>query len=183
MIVKMNEKKKLEESRYFLSKMEQAQDEKFEFKCVLSAFLSASRSVLQYAYEETKDTNSKLRWYESTVSKEPVLKFFKNKRDINIHQQPISPSAKVEIGIHETLSISSLISVIVKDKDGNIKSEYHSKPSQTPSKMKPAESTKKVTYFFSDWTGDEDVITLCEKYLDKLEKLVDDGIRQGHISG
>jgi len=179
----MNEKKKLEESRYFLSKMERAQDETFEFKCNLSAFLSASRSVLQYAHEETKDTKSKVKWYESTVSKEPILKFFKDKRDINIHQQPISPSAKTTIGIHRTVNISASVSVVVKDKEGNIKSEYHSKPSQTPPKMKPPETTKTVTYYFSDWTGDEDVITLCKKYLDKLEKLVNDGIRQGHILG
>lgn len=179
----MNEKKKLEESRHFLSKMEQVQDEKFEFKCNLSAFLSASRSVLQYAYEETKETKSKLQWYESTVSKEPILKFFKDKRNINIHRQPISPSAKIKIGIHETLGISDSISVVVRDKDGNIKDEYHSKPSQTPTKTKPPETTMTVMYFFSDWTGDEDVITLCKKYLDKLEKLVNDGIRQGHISG
>ena len=161
----MNEKKKFEESRYFLSKMEQAQDEKFEFKCNLSAFLSASRSVLQYANAEAKKTRSGLHWYNSTVSKEPILKFFKDKRDINIHQQPISPSVKVEIGIHETLSISSSVSVVVRDKNGNIKSEYHSKPNQTPSKMKSPETTKTVTYYFSDWTGDEEVIALCKTML------------------
>ncbi len=176
----MNEKKKLEESRYFLSKMEQA--ENFEFKCNLSAFLSASRSVLQYAYAEAEKTRSGLQWYESTVSKEPILKFFRDKRNINIHKQPISPSAKTTIGIHETLSISDSISVVIRDKDGNIKDEYHSKPSQTP-KMKPPETTKTVTYYFSDWKGNEDVITLCKKYLGKLEKLVNDGIRQRYISG
>ena len=179
----MNEKKKLEESRYFLSKMEQAQDETFEFECNLSAFLSASRSVLQYAHAEAKKTRSGLQWYESTVNREPILEFFKDKRNINIHQQPISPSAKTKIGIHGTVNISASISVVVKDKDGNIKNEYHSKPNQTPTKMKPPETTKTVTYYFSDWTGDEDVITLCKKYLDKLEKLVNDRIRQGHISG
>jgi hypothetical protein len=179
----MNEKKKLEESRYFLSRMEQVQDERFEFKCNLSGFLSASRSVLQYAHAEAKKTRSGLQWYESTINKEPILKFFKDKRDINIHQQPISPSAKTKIGIHGTVSLSSSISVVVRDKDGNIKDEYHSKPSQTPTKIKPPETTKTVTYFFSNWTGDEDVITICKKYLDKLEKLVNDGIRQGYISG
>ena len=32
-------------------------------------------------------------------------------------------------------------------------------------------------------TGDEDVITLCEKYIQELEKAVKDGVSKGFITG
>ena len=179
----MNERKKLQESRYFLSRMKQEQENRFDFTCNLSGFLSASRSILQYAYAEAKRTRNGLQWYELTVSNEPILQFFKDKRDINIHEQPISPSAKINVAVHETIGISDSISVVVKDKDGNIKHEYCSKPSQTPIETTPPEATKTITYYFSDWIGNEDLVTLCEKYLDKLEKLINDGVSRGHISG
>ncbi len=56
----MYEKDKIIEAEYFYSRMSQEQNDRDAFRHNLSAFLSAARSVLQYALKEAEtNTNSK----------------------------------------------------------------------------------------------------------------------------
>ncbi len=56
----MHEKDKIIEAEYFYSRMKQEQHDRDAFRHNLSAFLSAARSVLQYALKEAEtNTNSK----------------------------------------------------------------------------------------------------------------------------
>jgi hypothetical protein len=41
----------------------------------------------------------------------------------------------------------------------------------------------RVDYKFDDWNGNEEVLELCQKYLQELERLIDDGVSKGFISG
>lgn len=50
----MHELEKLKEAGYFARRMEASINDPKAFQYELSAFLSAARSVLQYAFEETK---------------------------------------------------------------------------------------------------------------------------------
>lgn len=51
----MNERYKIGEAKYFLARMEESIRDRMAFRYNLSAFLSAARSVTQYAYEEAVD--------------------------------------------------------------------------------------------------------------------------------
>jgi len=95
-------KKKLDEAKYFYDRMVEVQKTEIKhnreyFTYNFSAFLSASRSVLQYMCTEIKQKKDPAakqeakKWYEGKMAASPNLRFFKGKRDINIHTTPIMP--------------------------------------------------------------------------------------------
>ena len=90
----MSKTSKIKEAEYFLARMEAEQENRERFEFNLSAFLSAARSVLQYAYEEVKKAGTgEMKWYENSVSGTPIIGFLKDKRDNNIHIEPVKPHA------------------------------------------------------------------------------------------
>ena len=69
----MFERKKLEEAKYFYKAMIKEREDR-EFFCYnLSAFLSASRSVLQYSLEEDKTKKDGKKWYDSHMTNNPIF--------------------------------------------------------------------------------------------------------------
>lgn len=178
----MHESDKLAEAGYFLKRMREEQENSEAFRFNLSAFLSAARSVLQYALEEAKTKTGGQFWYDNLINSSDILKYFKDKRDINIHQAPIRPMERHQVTITSTAYITDSVHVVLKDKDGNIKQELHSesKNSEPPKPDLPANHI--VSYFFTHWSGDEDVIQLCDKYLKQLIKAVDEGVQNALIS-
>jgi hypothetical protein len=91
--------------------MESSIDDPEAFQYELSAFLSAARSVLQYALEEAKQKPNGQRWYEAQVSGNAVLKFFKDKRDLNIHAESVRPSRHIAVAITEHITFSESIRI------------------------------------------------------------------------
>lgn len=180
---KMHEKCKLEEARHFLRRMIAEAPDRKVFRFELSAFLGSARSVLQYALEEAKRKPGGQAWYEQQVNARPVLAFFKDKRDLNIHVQPIDVSKHVTLTCTETIRLSDSVELIVKDQSGKVKSEYKSPP-PSPRPGEPIPAAKVVfDYRLPDWPGNEDVIALCEVYLNDLETIVDEGIFKGFLTG
>lgn len=178
----MYEKEKLEEAKYFYSRMIEEQENIRAFKYYLSAFLSSARSVLQYAEREAKKKPGGKKWYDNYISNNPILKFFKHKRDINIHVKPVQPSAHIDVEIIEPLHISESVSITVTDEKGNIKHQFRSEKPK-PAITKPTMVKVMYKYRFKDWKGNEDVLELCQKYIEELEKIVKDGIKRGFITG
>ena len=181
----MYEKAKLDEAKFFFSQMSVNFDDRNKFTYNLSAFLSSARSVLQYALEEVKNMKGGQKRYDNHIAGSHTLKFFKDKRDINIHVQPIHPTQHVNVSLSANLSLRTSVSVVVKDASGNIKYQspndiYHHETKPSP-EQKPAEVT--VKYRFSDWAGSEDIMTLCQKYIDELENFIDDGMQKGFLMG
>ncbi len=178
----MHEKKKLREVQYHYSKMieEQEQGHKEYFKYNLSAFLSSARSVLQYALKEAKIKPEGQEWYDNRISTSP-LGLFKNKRDINIHDEPIQPRADHKLQATDTIHISDSISITILDKDGNIKEQDSPEPKPMPKKPKTPPVTE-VKYKFKDWGGSEDVLELCQSYVQELENAIEDGVNKGFIT-
>ena len=82
----MYELKKLNEAKYFLKRMIEETNQIDHFIFNLSAFLSSSRSILQYALEELKTKQGGQKWYNQYMTNEAMFRFFKDKRDINIHK-------------------------------------------------------------------------------------------------
>lgn len=176
----MNELNKIKEAEYFYSKMVEEKENNEGFKFNLSAFLSSSRSVLQYALEEASVKKGGQGWYENQVIGNTVVSFLKDKRDINIHETPISTKRDISLKLLETIHVSDSVSMVVRDKDGNIKS-------QSTSEFKPFKSAVEkglvsIRYIFEDWSGGEDIFDICTEYLKELKKIVEDGRNKGFLT-
>jgi hypothetical protein len=102
------EAEKIRESEYFFQRMVQEQTDFDNFMFNLSAFLSSTRSVFQYVLEEAKTKNDGKKWLESTIAGSQILKYFKEKRNANIHMEPIKPWIQLDI---YTSNISLLVTL------------------------------------------------------------------------
>jgi len=177
----MDEGSKLKEANYFYSQMLSKTDNREEFIFNLSAFLSAARSVLQYALEESKVKSGGQNWYQGQFTSNKVLSFFKDKRDINIHIKPVEVSQHTLIEITEVLYLSESIHIKKFDEKGQLIEEYSSEP-EPPTRR--TEIPPKVTnqFTFPDWSGNEDVLQLCQLYLNELRRVVTDGQGKGFLT-
>ena len=183
----MNEIKKLEEAKYFYSKMLDKQLNKDIFIFNLSAFLSAARSVLQYALKEASNNLGGQKWYDNVMISNPVLKFFKDKSDINIHTEPTLPKAHYKLCAEGGVYMLGSLSAVAYDKDGKIKQQLENQTNPSIKQEKLNQKSKpipnEVKYLFDGWVGNEHVLTLCKKYIQALEKTIQDGVAQGLITG
>jgi len=178
----VHEQEKLKEARYFARRMETSIDDPEEFQYKLSAFLSAARSVLQYALEEAKQNPNGQQWYEAQVSGNTVLKFFKDKRDLNIHTQPVRPSRHISVFDTAHINISESVRIEIQRGNGTTEIFEHKEEPPTPNPVE-TNSEVKIRYIFTDWAGPEDAIELSRQYLTALEAFVNAGTTSGYISG
>lgn len=150
---------KIREASYFLRQMEACSEKPEEFRFNLSAFLTSSRSAVQYVLEEAK-RQQKQMWYDNYMNNTQFMKYFKDKRDFNIHEKNVPLTRNVD------LSISIVGTKIIVDKK---EKKYF-----TPSKeTKETKSKKKASNFeFTDYPGQEDVLTLSAKYLKELKDFI-----------
>ena len=182
----MNEKDKLTEAGYFYSHMINESDNSKHFAYELHAFLSSTRSVLQYALEEAKSHTKGQRWYDEHMGKSKILSFFTNERNLDIHTRPVKPAKDVTTFPPPTTScLSMLAPVIHTDASGDVIEERGSTPETVKSEFKKQDrlGTSITEYRFIDWQGNEDAITLCQMYLDELKQLVEEGIKVGFLTG
>ena len=175
----MHEQEKIGEAEFFYHQMSAEITARKPFKYNLSAFLSAARSVLQYARKEASSKQGGHRWYDTHISSSSILNFFKSKRDVNIHRRPIDPSMAVDIAIEDAVGLSDSIDVFLQKENGDILEQESSQPSM-PDKS-PSVSVS-YQYFFSDWVGPEDVLTLSKMYLSELRSLINDGNTKGFLT-
>jgi hypothetical protein len=171
----MYESHKINEAKYFYSQMLQVKHNPEYFKHNLSAFLSSARSVLQYALEEAKGKSGGQSWYDGQITKSKVARFFKEKRDINIHTEPVSVRKDIHIKLSEVVNVfSDSVSIIARDPGGKTTGQFSSgsEPAAVTHNEPPLIEEE---YRFDDWPGSEDVFALCQEYLDELDAVVTDG--------
>ncbi len=178
----MHELEKIKEARYFFTQMKKELADSDPFNHNLSAFLSSTRSVLQYSLNEVNGKSGGQKWYDDIVSKSNVVKFFKDKRDINIHKEPIPVKKKVNATHTESIGISESIVVIRVDSEGKKIILSSISPHSPERDVAKEQLSIEFKYFFSDWPGSEDALDLCSKYLEELEEMVKDGIKRGLLS-
>lgn len=176
----MHEFEKLDEARYFLTRMTACADQPRAFRYDLSAFLSAARSALQYALDEASGRCGQA-WYDAHVNASAVIKFFRDKRDINIHQQPVVPMASMSTGLTEAIHPSDSLSIKVMDLEGRVIQEGTTPPDPVPT-HEPVPPVISYRYSFVDWTGTEDVPSLCLTYLTAIEAVVKDGVAKSYLT-
>lgn len=177
----MHEKMKYEVASFFYSKMRETPGGK-EFRYYLSAFLSAARSIFQYSIKEGKSKPGWRKWYEDKMNSE-VMKYFRNKRNSNIHTTPLPQN--IMLVINETLNIAESTSTPRRDKDKQtLKLEGEMKKNnQSNNENENKSPTVDIIHSLGDWKGTEDVLTLSEKYLVELKKYIEEGVNKGFFSG
>ncbi|MFH1304178.1 MAG: hypothetical protein ABIK07_24255, partial [Planctomycetota bacterium] len=116
-----NEDQKFREAAYFFGIMKSNLNDRTAFVYNFSAFITASRSVVQYTFEECKSDKTAKEWYDDYVSRTDLIRYFKNIRDVNIHEEPVVPGAVhlISGSVNLTVSASCSVKVIVRDSEGN----------------------------------------------------------------
>lgn len=172
----------MEEAKHFGGQMQFYVEDPPKFAFSLSAFLSAARSVTFIMQSEFNNLQGFDIWYEDKqkeMSSDKDFKFFNNLRVVTIHQKPVIPHRKTEISIFETIAVSESVTIKVIDKEGNVVSEQTSKPKK-PKSQQETEITVKDSWYFEERPND-DLLNLCNEYVQKIEKLVEECERQFHI--
>lgn len=177
----MHEQAKLNEAAYFYSRMLSETDNRENLLFDLSAFLSAARSVLQYSLKEATTKPGGQRWYDGQITASRVLSFFKDKRDVNVHVQPIQVNQHTSIELTDVIRVSETVHIQKFDETGKLIGESFSEP---PEQLPPREIPPKVSHQFTfpDWHGNEDVLQLCDSYLKELHRVVTDGQNKAFLT-
>ena len=180
----MKEQEKLGEAEYFYQRMVAEQNNQTYFKYNLSAFISAARSVLEYAGEEINSIKNRAAreamkaWYRKKVTPDGILYFIGGERIRNFHHFPVNP--RVNITLQPDDCISALTSVHIP-LNGQIQAGTTLPLAAVREKLKPPPLLPK--YKFTGWQGIEDVPTLCRKCLGELGLFIKEGMSLGYISG
>jgi hypothetical protein len=101
------------------------------------------------------------------LKNESVVKLLFEKRNITIHRTSPSVRGEIQATITEKISISESVSVIVPDKDGNIKQQSNTKENKEEH-TKPSERTISTKWFFEDYPQRE-VPDVCHSLLEKMK--------------
>ena len=181
-----NEEQKFREAAYFFGMMKTNINDRTAFVYNFSAFITAARSVVQYAFEECKPTTAARTWYDSYVSRTDMIRYFKDKRDINIHEEPVVPNVaySVAASVHLFVSGTCSVKVMAHDSDGNLvekttpASEAAEKAIASPT-PEPI-SNESVRYFLSD-RKDDNLVVLGEKYINELIAFLKAGRTAGFV--
>jgi hypothetical protein len=114
------------------------------------------------------------------------LKFFKDKRDLNIHVEPVPLRADLAIQpATARIRLSESVSIVMVE-EGRVVGRHESPPSppaEEPVEDDPAAMARVSRgYRFTDWRGSENVFQLCSQYLDELRAVVSDGRSKGLLT-
>jgi hypothetical protein len=111
-----------------------------------------------------------------------VLRYFKEKRDINIHVGPLNLPATYDVRLHETIHVTETLTIKVTRADGSVEAEFTTPPEPpTPGPAAlPADSVT-LTYYFDDWRPDS-VVAVSQQYLGEIEALLSEGMAAGYFT-
>lgn len=179
----MFENDKLAEAEHFLRELETCDHSAVRHN--LSAFLTAARSVLQYAREEARTKAGGQAWHDQEVKRDAVVAFLRDKRDLNVHERPVPMKTEADVNLSSTVTASATLSMVVIDGRTGERREILPDESNPSGPMRERTIPKiSVTfrYEFCDWPGSEDVPTLCARYLTEVRRIVHDGRAQGLLT-
>ena len=179
----MHEQRKLREAEYFYSQMQKTVADYDAFAFNFSAFLSAVRSVMQYALDEAKTRSGGQLWYDNLTTGKRVLRFFKDMRNFNIHVQPLDLRKSVTVHDSAILTITGNLTVEKFDAQGNLVERLIADDASAPVNVQSQPTSVGYRYTLQEWSGPEDILSLSRTYLDEVAQLVADGIAQGYITG
>ena len=162
---------KLEEARFFLENMTSNLQNRREFRYYLDAFLASARSVFHVFESEFHDNRLLLNWYkeEAEVKRNPVVKFFIKLRNISLKEH--TPDTRTRVAVVWAANVNLTEKDVGKVVDSDGKERWF-----TPLLPLEVKNEEVIGYHFVHtfkWFNENpDVICLCKKYLDELEKFV-----------
>lgn len=171
---------KLREAKYFLRKVQEhgKAPGRHPFVFYLSAFVSSARSVQLYVLEDALKQTKKA-WYDAECPKHDMFKYFKAKRDMTIHREPISVGSQLNLDIVEVpLSITDEVTVEILHRDGTrevVGTEPTNRAHTAPSDEEAI--TVVAAWRFTDHA--DEIPTLAERYITQLELFLVAAAAQG----
>lgn len=152
-----------------------------------NSFVTSARSIFQYALKEIEEAKKvsksssirKLKLYDNYVNNIPIIKFFGDLRDEEIHVGPSTHHVDVEFGpkgtepkvkyqimkrckfgrkLHRTLALENRYDLIERLKEGG------------------------VIYQPTKCDDQDDLFELCQSYVEEIEKFIDFGVKSGLIT-
>ena len=177
----MHEDQKLEDAADLLDEMIAAQNDPSTFRRKLAAFLSAARSVLQYAHKAVETNSAGLKWYEAAISKSRFIALMRDQRNTDVHHEPVRPDNDVDVKIAAGLSMTGELGMVQKNAEQEILGDYASAEPIAAS-AEPSVTTAEYTYFFKGNRAAGDIISLSKSYLTELRKVVAAGRAIGFLT-
>lgn len=178
----MHEADKIRQAQHHRQQMAKVDRDPESFRYEFSAFVAAARSVLQFAHREAKGKPDGQDWYKSVMAGSALLQFFREKRNLDIHEEPVTIAKDIEVHIEERLGASDAWELELRGPDARVKQHFKS-PSVAERAAPEAQSPRVVyCYRFRDWSGPEEVQILCDNLIDELKAVVADGQRRGLLT-
>ena len=170
----MYEQQKLEEARFFFEKMIRNQNDP-DLTYYLSAFLSAARSGLQILHKRCMKQRKK-SWYDDQV-KDETIKFFKCKRNFNIHEGHNPQTIKIRVASGITLRDSVKITKYGEGKP----TKQISSPALPSKENRTFPVTRKAHFSDPGAPGGGEMFALSKSYLEKLNCILKAAHKYGVI--
>jgi hypothetical protein len=197
----------LKKARYFLAQAVAAQNDdailndRLPFGANLEAAIIYARSSLDYLRNELKPVHNQVRykrWHEDrleTLKKtNPVFKYFTDRRDFIIHQEPEKTNAQISIAARVSASSSVSLRMNVIRADGTIKEDKVVASSAPPPSKATADMERGAlktghTFVFvdPDWRKNpaveyvEDFIDVCGSFICEAENKFPEQQRRGYF--
>lgn len=116
----MYEEGKLQEAAHFLEQMNTLFENPELFRYNLSAFLSAARSVAQYARKEARERDGGQQWYDKFIDDHEIISFFASERNANVHDRPVELGGHADVYVSDVGDLGESATVEKFDRDGNL---------------------------------------------------------------
>ncbi len=172
----MKAEEKLEASMFFLGKMRESNLDRKQFIFYLDAFLSTSRSITFVLQKEFWHNPKFKCWYckkQDEMKADKDMKYFADMRDVSIHEQSPETQTVITVSSIEPLTISDSLSYVLTREDGTKQYSNPQQPTNQPQTApNPATQSSTMHFYFFVGRNDNDVVTLCENYIDKLFRLI-----------
>lgn len=162
----MCEQRKLEEAKFFFEKMTHSQNDP-DFTYYLSAFLSAARSALQILHKKCVEQR-KNSWYDDQV-KDETVKFFRCKRNFNIHDGHNPQTIKIKVSSGIILEDSTKITKYEEGKPA----KQISLPKFLSKESRSSPVTREIYFSDPGAPGGGEIFALSRSYLEKLNCILE----------
>jgi hypothetical protein len=152
--------------------MKQTANDWMLFKFHLSDFLSAARSITLVMQKEYAHAVGFESWYErqqEEMRKDGLLTFFNNLRVTSIYIKQVQPRVRFSLPVADLFSMPSGSTIVMGDKN---EGTYLTNASVAEVAATDVVKIRADQRWLFDEKPDEDVITLCERYLSGMSTLV-----------
>jgi len=172
---------RLEEARFFYEQMNIHFQDRIRFLFFLDAFLASARSVTHVFQKEFHENVQIMNWYEREVAKwkdNKIMRLFTHMRNISLKEHTPKMRTTVAKSLSASFTIANKVSIrkIIGEKTEQVDLVGESTKQSRKEEQVVTKGSGIVDYSFDElprWFDENpDVMYLCGKYLDYLEKFV-----------